>query len=196
MPKISAGLLLLVMLGPTACRGRTSATEQAGAGIAPTSARQMCGPVFASRAFSISGTSSLSPSTQAFYAFGRDSLRPRGYLLLVRGQPAQSVAGGAIAIGGGGRMDGLEPREHTWEAGSRPFTVRYDPQASTVSVAGAQIALDTANVVLLEHSDTATHGLVVRGTLCAPPLRPDSLATDLWEQVPATRAYITAPGGT
>ena len=144
----------------------------------------------------MSGTSSLSPSTQAFYAFGRDSVKPRGYLLLVRGQPPQPAAGGVFAIGGGGRMDGPEAREHTWEAGSRPFRVRYDPQVRTVSVAGAQIGLDTANVVLLEHSDDAPDGLIVRGTICAPPLRPDSLATDLWEQVPVTRAYITAPRGT
>lgn len=139
-------------------------------------------------------TVSLSPTSRAFYVFGHDSTRSAGYLLVVRGQPFWSDAGGAV--GGGGRVDGPAPREHTWEAGGQSFTVRYDPRDSTIALAGSRIALDSANVVLLDRNDDAPSGFVVRGAVCAPPLRPDSIAVDLWERVPAAREYVRARIGT
>ena len=178
---------------PTGAAGALAAFVAACAGSAPpaggprSAAVERCGPVFESANLTMTGMQSLSRTTRAIYAFGRDGERAAGYLLLVRGHPLRSVQ---AVVGGGGRMDGPGPREHRWEDGGGAFTVRYDPGDSTIAVAGATIALDSANVVLLEWNPEDGDGPALRSAICAPALDPESLGEELLEKVPEVRAFV------
>jgi len=148
--------------------------------------------------FTSSGIVQLSSRALAYFAFGYDSAdsrhrRSHGYAIVVRGQPGWYEIGGPTRAGG--PAHGFERRVHVWEAAGRQLTVLFDPTARVVELLGTRVALDTANVILLDRVDSVGGPIVVRGTACAERLRVSDSAKDLLDIVPGLREYVSAHGG-
>jgi hypothetical protein len=148
--------------------------------------------------FTSSGIAQLSSRALAYFAFGYDSAdsrhrRSHGYAIVVRGQPGWYEVRGPTRAGG--PAQGFERRVHVWEAAGRQLTVLFDPTARVVELLGTRVALDTANVILLDRVDSVGGPTVVRGTACAERLRVNDSAKDLLDIVPGLREYVSAHGG-
>ena len=115
-----------------------------------------------------SGTAPVSPSVMATEmgsvdAAGRGTLQ---LLILWRGTPAGSCNGGGGFEQWRRRIDGRRVRarsiSHWISQGGVNLTVRFDPAARKVWIQDAEIALDDANVVLVDGVDSPAGPQVVR----------------------------------
>ena len=95
------------------------------------------------------GERMISATTRAHFFIARDSSSDllRGYVLFVRGaagwQFASSV-GSHEGLGGAG-----------WQVGTTAYAVEHHFKDGSATILGVHIGLDTANVILLDHVDSA-----------------------------------------
>ena len=148
--------------------------------------------------FTSSGSAKLSSRALAYFAFGYDSVdsrqrRSQGYVIVVRGQPGWYEVAGPTQSGG--QAHGSGRRFHVWEMAGRQLTVEFDPMARVVELLGTRVALDTANVILLDRIDDIGGRSVVRGTACARRIRVNEIAKDLLDSASGVRAFASADGG-
>jgi hypothetical protein len=138
---------------------------------------------------STGGTAPVSPSVLAtdmcvVDAAGRGTLE---LLILWRGSPGwfRKSEGGASGSGGGGSMSpGPSPMTRSaWVSqGGVDLTVRFDPAARKAWIQDKEIALDAANVVLVDGVDSPAGPQVVRTLRIDPeyqttPMRPVPVQT-------------------
>jgi hypothetical protein len=114
-----------------------------------------------------SGTMPVSPSVMATElastdASGRGALQ---LLILWRGTPGWFLRGGGSSSSGGGGSMGRESTmifSHWVSQGGVNLTVRFDPAARKVWIQDQEMALDDANVVLVDGVDSPAGPQVVR----------------------------------
>jgi hypothetical protein len=114
-----------------------------------------------------SGTAPVSPSVMATElgavdASGRGTLQ---LLILWRGTPAWFLRGGGSSSSGGGGSAGPGSGtifNHWISQGGVNLTVRFDPAARKVWIQDKELALDEANVVLVDGVDLPAGPRVVR----------------------------------
>ena len=113
-----------------------------------------------------SGTAPVSPSVMATQmgsvdAVGRGTLQ---LLILWRGSSGWFLKGGGSSSGGGGSMGpgSGTTLSHWISQGGINLNVRFDPAGRKLWIQDAEIALDDANVVLVDGVDSAAGPQVVR----------------------------------
>jgi hypothetical protein len=138
---------------------------------------------------STAGMQILSVTTQAMYSVGNVAGKGHGYVLLARGQPDWFVG---KLVGGGGHVNGVGPRDHVWDIGSRSVKLIYDPATNSANIFGKQLKLDTANVLLVDRVDGVFGEPHLVGTACIHEFDTDNPDSSLRAAIPSVQTYIRA----
>ena len=135
-----------------------------------------------------SGFADVTPTTRAVFALAVRDSSMRGYVAFARGQ--KYWFDGRVSTGGPGQTNPSGKREDSWVAGSSSYTVVYDSATNSADVLGKRIALDTANVLLIDRVDGVGGLPSLVTALCPPEVRMDQVPEAIVETMSYVRAFV------